>query len=216
MVFAWRVYGVYVADKQLEPTLVQLAVDPTCGDADTLVQGGLNVSGARLISASTETANPDIRIRVFRPSARIKRGFDGLEPPLFDADHKPVPRVVAWFSEVASFLRFLEIEPRPREAWQFSLMLAMQRNEAAKRTRLGPTTRGRATVINLTEGDPVSVHVELENKSPDAEGRRVALTVPLAAQMGLFVEASGWHGTWRMDLGEHEYIAVLLATSSSR
>jgi hypothetical protein len=172
-----------VAEKQLEPILVQLAVDPTCGDADTLVQGGLNVSGASLVAASTDAANPEVRIRVFRPSARIKRGFDGLEPPL----------------------------------WRFSLMLAMQRNEADERTGLGrPITRGRATMINLTEGDPVSVHVDLENKSPDAEGRRVALTVPLAAQMGLFVEASGWHGTWRTDLAEHEYIAVLLATSSSR
>ena len=71
-------------------------------------------------------------------------------------------------------------------------------------------------MINLTEGDPVSVHVGLENMVSDAERQRITLTVPLAAQTGLLVEASGWHGTWRMDLARHDYIAALLATSDER
>ena len=221
MVWTHRVYGVDVPDKQPEPTIVQLVVDPTCGDADTLIHDGLNVAGARLVAAAPEpailAANPPVRIRVFRPSARLRRGFDRLAPPLFDADHKPTPPLVAWFSEVGSLLRVLEIEPAPLDVWRFSLLLAVQRAAADKyaETRRS-ATRGRATMINLTEGDPVSVQVDLENMSSDAERQRIALTVPLAAQTGLLVEASGWHGAWRMDIAAHDYIAAVLATSDAR
>lgn len=202
-------------------THVVLDIDSACCDPDDVIRSGFTVSDGRVTRSSedgdgaTAAVDADIAARYVPLLARIRQGFEALEPPLYDDDERPTPALAAWFAAIASELHRSNIQPTAGAAWRFSLVLAApdkHRPNAAYPAPVG--AGGWLVVLNLVEAGPAATaHLDLAHPAKAAKSSAVALTAPVPSQTLLAVAIKDWRCTWRVDGVQGEVLAVLLAST---
>jgi hypothetical protein len=153
-----------------------------------------------VISQSTSASASTVR--VFQLSQRLHRRFLSLEPSLWNRQ-KPNPALRAFFEEVSSYLRFLDILPCSANAWRFSLVLASGEASLRGKGSLPPLpSMGRVVLMNLMdEGMPVTIHM--------------ASQLSLAPLSGMMVDLETQPGDEWVESTDAPFLALLMATADS-
>lgn len=204
--------------KKRQSTHIVLDIDPACADPDDVIRGGFTLSDGRVIRSSddgsTAAIEADASARYAPLSARIRHGFEALEPPIYDDDERPTPALAVWFADVASDSLLSDLPPTGAGGWRFSLVLAAPdqgRSNAAYPEPVG--AGGWAVVMNLVEDGPaVTARLDLLRPATESRERRVTVIAPVPSQTMLAVGSKNWRCTWRVDGVQGEVLAVLMAS----
>jgi hypothetical protein len=205
--------------KKTKGTHIVLDIDPACADPDNVIRDGFTLSDGRVTRSSddgsTAATDADVSARYVPLSARIRHGFEALEPPLYDDDERPTLALAAWFADVAGELRLSDIRPKGNAGWRFSIVLAAPDKDKSNAAYPAPVGAGGWVVaMNLVEAGPaVTARLDLVRPATVSRASRVAVTAPVPSQTVLVVGSKDWGCTWRVDGVQGEVLAVLLASS---
>lgn len=123
-------------------------------------------------------AKRNVGLRYFRVSGELESHLYRLEPPLY-LHGQPAPSLLDFFSDVASYLRFLGVSQEAGQlGWRFCLSIAVEREQ---RSCLPPFPMdGTAVLINLSPGlESLSIGLDLCHETVElAPGEGFALSVP--------------------------------------